>query len=443
MQLSSTTAKTDFGTGAAWLAAAVFLYIWISLTPFKDLSYVPPALTADLPSNVLNQVISIAAFAAMLTFGLRKDLRPLVLRPFFLLAGLALWIAFATVIGPQGFGGLRRVVLATMLIGMASIFLLLLRDERQLGGVLIACASVVLGLCYLGVIFTPWLSIHQAGDYMEPLLAGDWRGLFDHKNGAAPAMVLLAFAGLYISRARSGAAGWAIFILAAFFLFKSGGKTAMALLPATLVLAWLIERGNLFWRTVIVLGVVGGYSTLTVGSVMLPPLRKFVEALGIDPTFTGRTDIWELAISGIQSSPLFGYGYGGFWRTGGLVYTFREEATWAISAPTAHNSYVDILLAGGVIAMALMMIWIVLLPLRDLTRTIERSGPTPLTRLFTRIWIFCLILAGMELIFLTTNDTAWFSMMIAVFGLRLEAQAHRRAATTAGAGPARRSMVPA
>lgn len=423
----------EFANGAAWLAALFFLYLWITLAPFPDLSQANVALSSDVQSNTLNQILFLAFFAGMMALGLRKDLRPLLLRPFVLIALLIAWVTLATFMGPAGFVGVRRLALATLLICTASVFLLLPRDERQLGTIFTVCASIVLALCYFGVIFLPQRSIHQASDYLEPMLEGDWRGLFDHKNNAAPSMVVLTFIGLYVMRARSRVWGLVIAVLAAFFVFKSGGKTSIVLMPATLVLAWLVERGNLFWRSVIVVGAVGAYTALTVGSVLYPQLTGVVAALGVDTTFTGRTDIWDLAISGIQSNPILGYGYSGFWGTEGVVFGFREDATWAVQAVTAHNSYVDMILVGGFVGLALLLVWVVLLPLRDLSRSIQRNGPTPLTRLFTRIWLYSLIAAGMETMFMSTNGAGWFCMLIAIFGLRLESQAHRRAVQPASA----------
>jgi O-antigen ligase len=78
-----------------------------------------------------------------------------------------------------------------------------------------------------------------------------------------------------------------------------------------------------------------------------------------------------------------------------------------------------------------------LLPLRDLSRAVGRRGATPLLRLYTRIWVFCLVYAGMESIFLTPNGIAWFMTLVAIFGLRLEARAYRRGGAPAPVALAR------
>src|ERR1700757_33604 len=100
----------------------------------------------------------------------------------------------------------------------------------------------VLALAYFGVLALPARAIHQSTDAVEGTLARDWRGLFGHKNPASAAMVVIVFAGLYLMRRWSRWLGIVIVALAGYFLLKTGGKTAMGMLPAILVLAAAFER---------------------------------------------------------------------------------------------------------------------------------------------------------------------------------------------------------
>jgi O-antigen ligase len=103
----------------------------------------------------------------------------------------------------------------------------------------------VLGLlvtCYLGIVFTPNLSIHLATDLQEPLLAGDWRGVFGHKNVAAAVMVMMLFLGIYIASSGFWTAGLVSVALALVFLANAGGKSALALGVFTFVLSSGCER---------------------------------------------------------------------------------------------------------------------------------------------------------------------------------------------------------
>ncbi len=426
--MSSDATATETVRGGAVLAGLTFIYCWVTLTPFKDLGPAMSRVSEDAGSNTLNQIVAALLFGSALLIGTQARFRDMLLKPRWLLVALFGWLVVVSVLGGDPSFSLRRVVLALLIAIGANVFLLLPRSEEQFARILTVCSFIVLGLCYGGVLLLPRLAIHQGTDFLEPMLAGDWRGMFDHKNGAAPAMVILIFIGLFIATRRSRLAGYAIVVLAAVFLWNAGGKTALGMFPLVIIAAWLLERVGRFLRPLIVIATAGGYSLLTLGTVIWEPVRQLVVQFGVDDTFTGRTDIWPIALAGIKAEPLFGYGYDRFWGTENLVYGFREEATWAVTAPSAHNSYLDIALVGGWIGLAMALVWLVVLPTRDLSLAIERGGRSALTRLYTRIWVFCLLIGSMESFFLATNGGVWFTMMVAVFGLRLQAQAQKRSA---------------
>ena len=100
----------------------------------------------------------------------------------------------------------------------------------------------MLAACYLGVLLAPALTIHQTSDLAEPELAGDWRGVFSHKNEASVAMVLFVFIGMFVARVRSLVLGGLIVVSALVFLLLTQSKTAIAMLPITLIVVALINR---------------------------------------------------------------------------------------------------------------------------------------------------------------------------------------------------------
>jgi len=69
-----------------------------------------------------------------------------------------------------------------------------------------------------------------------------------------------------------------------------------------------------------------------------------LEATGKDPTLTGRTELWNFALSRIPDNPVFGIGYQAFWIQG----TPDAEALWrtgnvaARSGFNFHNQYPNI-----------------------------------------------------------------------------------------------------
>src|SRR5581483_9023880 len=149
----------------------------------------------------------------------------------------------------------------------------------------------VLAVCYLGILLVPSLAVHQATDFLEPEHAGSWRGLFAHKNEAGASMVLIIFIGLFVARTRNLILGGAIVVLAATFLLFSLSKTAMGVLPMVLLFSAILVRSRRpAVGITLVVTVLALFNLFSVGSVVFEPVRKLVESVIPDATFTGRTE---------------------------------------------------------------------------------------------------------------------------------------------------------
>ena len=72
----------------------------------------------------------------------------------------------------------------------AAMLFLLPKSQSEIARWLGVAVLGLLATCYMGVALAPNLSIHLATDVQEPLLAGDWRGSFGHKNVAAAMMAM-------------------------------------------------------------------------------------------------------------------------------------------------------------------------------------------------------------------------------------------------------------
>lgn len=411
------------GTTAARSAGASALFVFIFL--FSTMSAVPFESLAEAGgfANALNQVVAAAMMLGVIAYVARLPNRSMMLQPRLLILGLLGWMAIASMLGPDAGAALRRLFISLTICIGAGALLLLPRNQSHFAGLLAASVLTILGLSYIGVLLLPDRAIHQATDLVEPTLAGDWRGVFNHKNFAAPAMVVIIFCGLYLKDAWSRRGGWLIVALAAFFLWQTGGKTAAAMLPVVLGFVFLIERrpGAAPW---LVLGGLVLMNTLTVGAAVSEPIRAFVASLGIDPTFTARADIWNLSLNAVLDQPLTGFGFQSFWQTGLSVDAGGDYASWAVTASHAHNAYIETLLNAGIPGFVLTIIWLILLPLRDFRRAAGGNNNATLTRLFTRIWVFAILTACLESIFFTGIGPIWFSALFAVFGLRLQGRAH-------------------
>lgn len=402
---------------ASWAFVVIFLYSWISISPFEDLANPPLGVAA------INQLVGFALAGGLLVFAAARGLLSYVLRPRLLIAALFFWLAFTALMAPDASASLRRLLVTGLLCVSASILLVVPKSREHFTQVLALCALAVLGLSYLGIFLMPARAVHQAYDMVEPSLAGDWRGVFSHKNIAAQAAVILVFIGLYLLDAGARMKGILVTFLAALFLWMTNGKTALGFLPVVLAMAFLLYRrpilgGVIFWIVLL------ATSALTLGSALSPAIYAYIESLGLDPTFTARTDIWDLSLRAVAERPLLGYGFGNFWGNEALLASSYAEETWAVDAAHAHNGFIEALLHGGVPALVLTAIWLVILPLRDIRQASRRQADRALTVLFTRIWVFGILSALLESNFFTGTGPVWFSLLIAVFGLRQQARTY-------------------
>lgn len=424
-QISSEVGALESPAGRAglWLFLTISLFYWLTLSPFVDLSGSGPALNqANRASSSLTQIVSILLFACSLGYGFLHPMRRIMFQPRILLSVILLWILFTATISGNPVAGYKGAVLAIIATANAGAYLLLPRSERQFAKLLAASSLILLAVAYMGVVLYPSHAIHQASEVREPLNAGFWRGPFRHKNDAAVAMVMMVFFGLFVMKSYSRFAGLLIVVLAAGFLLNTGGKTAMAMLPAAIVLSMLFEHVRVL-RVPVVVGGLVLLNTLALGSAVSAPVYDFIAGLGIDPTFTNRTDVWRIALPAAAEEPIFGHGLRGYWQTSGLLFSGNDIETWAVAAAHAHNSYLDSIIALGVPGLVLTLLWILILPFTHVSRMAPDRMHTPLTRLFLRIWIYVLFHASLESFFYNGSSPIWFTFLFAIYGLQLQSSA--------------------
>src|SRR5262249_39286251 len=185
------------------------------------------------------------------------------------------------------------------------------------------------------------LSMHTAFDTQEPHLAGDWRGVFGHKNVAAAVMAMLLFLGIYVVRAGARLLGAAVIVLASVFLLKSAGKTSSGLIFVVLALPSLPAVIRSFWlRAILLLAPLVLLTLFSIGTVMSDRLGEIAKLLPLDTSFTGRTDIWAFSIQALQGKFWTGYGFAAFWGSG-AIRDLPQGMEWTEYASHSHNGYLD------------------------------------------------------------------------------------------------------
>jgi O-antigen ligase len=402
------------------LRAATFigalLLAWISLRPFEDLAELDLTNTSSGNDTITYAVFGgLALLTGLLTIAENRKGLATLLSPGFLIFGG--WIVVSVVLSTDPATSIKRFTLTASTAAVASMLFFLPRSQSEMARWFSIAVLGLLATCYLGVVFVPDLSIHLATDLQEPLLAGDWRGVFGHKNVTAAVMVMMLFLGVYVASSGLVLAGLASTAMAAIFLFNSGGKSSLVLCVVVFGLSWLTAIVRSFWlRAVLLLSPLLLLNMLSVGTVISDRLAAIAEALPFDTSFTGRTEIWIFALQSLQSRLALGYGFAAFWGVG-ATRTTLPGMEWAATVAHSHNGYLDTALAMGLPGLALLIMVLVIAPLRDFQLADRGGNNGPLTMALLRIWLFGIYLAAFESFFLDRADPIWFTFMLAVFGM--------------------------
>jgi O-antigen ligase len=403
------------------VAVASLLLVLVTLDPFPDLRNAD--VTTIGGGRMALAYLSWGLLAAVaVLFVATTDgpaLKSLVTPLHLCLVG---WLLINIVLSESRGVSIQRFALLASVTSLAILLPLLPPTQRSFNLCLGAAALVLLALCYLGVLLAPQYSIHSALDIAEPQLAGDWRGSFGHKNIASPVMTILVYVGIYLCGVGSFVMGPAIAALAGIFLIFTGGKTSSVLCLAIYALASLAYVTPGLWlKRIICFVPLLVMNLLTVGSVMSPALGALTRLLPLDPTFTGRSAIWEFALAAVAEKPIIGHGYAAFWDDVTARQT-AQGAEWATSAAHSHNSYLDLAVTIGLPGLLLVLPVFVLAPLGNFqsAQTHNRSGA--LAKLFLTVWLFGLYYGTTETFLLERQNPIWFMFVLAVAGLHFLAR---------------------
>ena len=291
--------------------------------------------------------------------------------------------------------GLGVLFPALFALWMASRF-----SWRDLIRLLAVSLSVLaVGSLVMSVLFPAYGVMHE----IHP---GAWSGLWFEKNRMGAVMALAAMSGMaaaFTTPHRREVRYWgALVILAVFLVLMSTSKTAlMACMIGVLgpVMIYFARQGFIMAVLAVFSGLFGVFA---LGLVIAIGPGVILEALGRDPTLTGRTDIWIGLLQAVQMRPWTGFGWGVFWLVeDGPVFWVRQATQWEV--PSAHNSWLEIALALGLPG----AIWAILVYLGGLVSAMKRlfSGVEAYWALpAMAVWG---LTSMSESIFMTTNGFTW------------------------------------
>ena len=226
-------------------------------------------------------------------------------------------------------------------VGDVMMILVILTDrypDVALKSVLSRVGYVLVPLSILFIRFFPELGrAYSIGG--RPM----WTGVCTDKNGLGAicmivgAVVLWRWINTYsvkdlVHRTAQLTALTAMLLMIGYLLSIVDSKTAlMCFVFASVVVLW---RG-LFKRPWAVFSFVVGTVAVCYAVLIEGVAGEALEAIGRDPTLTGRTDVWQRVLSFVQN-PWFGYGYESFWMGP------RLQALNSWGGNTAHNGYLEI-----------------------------------------------------------------------------------------------------
>jgi exopolysaccharide production protein ExoQ len=221
---------------------------------------------------------------------------------------------------------------------------------------------------FLFVAAFPADAIHQQSQWHLTdfeNVAGDWKGVFSHKNVLGHVMSVGVFAELYILTATKLRSFWP-FIWHLLLLCGCIALIVLARSTTAVVLTSLYFLGAILF---VVLQHARPYFMvfLTMLAVICLAIVAIFWAypdlifgiLGSDPTFTGRTAVWTLVLNLIWERPLLGWGYSAMWlKDDTITLAISNAVGWAV--PEAHNALLEVALGLGLVGLVIVVAYVAL-----------------------------------------------------------------------------------
>ena len=259
------------------------------------------------------------------------------------------WSALSTLWALNTSISMRRLILQGLVV-LAGLFAALVdRDPRRLAHRLFWLALLTVGLNIL------WLGV-------KPPTPLGVEGIYPQKNvlGGVLLIVLpiLVFAAVtrrgLLRLVAFGAIGGAFLLLV---LSQSKTSLGLTIVVPLVVLGAMLAARVLRTNPALLIGF--AILLLYVGWVLLTQVTGITAddlslVLFGDPTFTGRTYIWDFIGEQIDERPVFGYGYNSFWAVGYDSPSFREAPGFIISLIQSHNGYLDVRIETGLIGFTIL-----------------------------------------------------------------------------------------
>ncbi|MFZ9637282.1 MAG: O-antigen ligase family protein, partial [Ilumatobacteraceae bacterium] len=218
-----------------------------------------------------------------------------------------------------------------------------------------------------------------------------WIGIYFNRNSLAPpaALGLLAAGALTWILIVRRPKYWGLVVLVLFdvillnlgLLFRSKSSTSLGAIAVFIfvwvfwtAIRWVRSRRDFSadqLRQYVYPGFLLTLILLTWFSFRFQEILSRVFKSNID--FNGRTTLWRFSWSGFLDKPLFGWGWSSAWQTPNFFH--ERDYWWALTSTTwSHSGVMDVLLGGGVIGAALLVLAILWSGARQLERVFTQTA---------------------------------------------------------------------
>ncbi len=362
VQPFSAAAACPAGRTSFYAALCLFTVLLLVCIGLQPLPRGGDATGAE--GDLIRQGSYLALFAATMMVTRRSTWFSIVPWSFFLVFGWC-WLSLLWAIEPGI--ALRRVGITTVLAVLVFAAVHCAGARRSFAALWWALVGV-LAVNYAAVLLSP-AGVHHAGETGDLALAGSWRGATMHKNFAGPVCALTVLVLLLDRRPVNVCLRWLLLAGAAYFLWRTQSKTAMALLPAALLSALVymtLGRRQRVW----ILPAAGSILvfSLPFWAEILTALNRY---LAQPEGLTGRTQVWSLLLRYAGDHPWVGAGFGSFWGVGARGPVGELVEGWVAGIFSGHNGYLDVLVQLGWPGLALAVLAFAIAPL---SRILGASG---------------------------------------------------------------------
>ncbi len=349
--------RTGFGERLAALIPALVLLnpilVWpllyaVPLGDFHSLSFGFGASHSYLIHKIwMPPLFVIAFFLACMAMPQRLKLNTPYVISYFLFFG---WSALSVLWALAPGLALSRLALQIMIAASIYLSFAVVKDPRKI-------LEPVFWLVVIAV-FANVVSV-----IMRPPGPLGHEGIFEHKNnlgGFCVVAIMMAVFRLSWGNTIGKLTALLIIPICTALIVVSLSKTSAGLLPICLaagfagcvIARWLRVSAAVQFMAVLVLGAIGLYLSESVLNLDFWDLADLATG---DPTFTGRTDIWAFTLDQVMQRPIGGFGFRSFWQIGGDSPALATGGAFTARTAHAHNGYIDIMLHGGLVALALFV----------------------------------------------------------------------------------------